>query len=76
MYDKFSVEEINLMCIFDTSSRSTLLNDLQESLGDIYDPDMCEVFGSAISKLENTSDDEFEDIGFYIANDFPDSEET
>jgi len=73
--DKFSVEEINLMCIYDTSSRESLLSDLRASLADVYDPEMREVFESTIAKLEVLSDGEFSEIGFYIADDF-DGEES
>jgi len=68
MYDKFSVEEINLMCIFDTSDRTTLLTDLWESIDDIYDPDMRDIFESAIEKLEKISDVDFMGIGLYMAD--------
>ena len=68
--DKFSAEEINLMCIFDTSDRDSLLSDLRAGLADVYDPDMREVFESAVEKLERLSDEEFSEIGFYIADEF------
>lgn len=74
MNDKFSVEEINLMCIYDTSSCTALLSDLRTGLADVYEPEMREIFESAIIKLENISDAEFADIGFYIADDFLDTE--
>ena len=68
MYDKFSVEEINLMCIFDTSDRITLLTDLWERIDDIYDPDMRDIFESVIEKLEKISDVDFMGIGLYMAD--------
>ena len=68
--DKFSAEEINLMCIYDTVSRQILLSDLRAGLRDVYDPEMREVFESAIEKLESLSDEEFSEIGFYIADEF------
>jgi len=68
--DKFSAEEINLMCIYDTSSRQNLLADLITGLNDIYDPDMREVFESSIEKLEAISDDTFAGIHFQIADEF------
>jgi len=75
MFDKFSVEEINLMCIYDTSSRTALLDDLHTGLNDVYDPDMRDIFGSVIEKLETVSDEEFADIGFYIADEYIDDGE-
>jgi len=64
----FSVEEINLMCIFDISDRQTLLSELRDSLPDIYDPEMREVYESTIDKLERISDKDFSGIGLYIAD--------
>ena len=58
------------MCIYDTKSRTALLSDLKQGLADVYEPDMREIFGTAISKLESITDDDFADIGFYIADDF------
>jgi hypothetical protein len=74
MNDVFTAEEINLMCIYDISSRAVLLSDLKLSLADVYDPDMCEIFDTAISKLEKLTDTEFSNIGFYIAAEYIDDE--
>ena len=49
----FSAEEINLMCIFDTSNKQNLLSDLRESLPNIYDPEMREIYENTIEKLGN-----------------------
>jgi hypothetical protein len=70
MNDYFSVEEVNLMCIFNTESKTALLAELRESLPGVYDPDMCEIYESAISKLESISDDDFSGVGLYIADDY------
>ena len=67
--DKFSAEEINLMSIFDTSDRETLRNDLVTALHDVYEPEMLEVFGSVLEKLDTLTDAVFVEIGFYIAED-------
>lgn len=74
MNELFTAEEINLMCIYDTSSRTALLSDLKMSLADVYDPDMREIFHTTIAKLEALTDTDFSDIGFYIADDFSDDE--
>lgn len=68
----FTAEEINLMCIYDTSSRGALLSDLKMGLADVYDPDMREIFHTATAKLETLSDADFSDIGFYIADEYMD----
>ena len=70
--DKFSAEEINLMSIFDTADRETLRNDLVTALHDVYEPEMIEVFGSVLEKLDTLTDEDFSEIGFYIADDEPD----
>jgi len=70
MKDVFSVEETNLMCIFDTSSKTALLTGLKGSIPDIHDPDMRDIYMSAIEKLEKISDSEFAKIGFYIAEEY------
>jgi hypothetical protein len=69
MKEIFSVEETNLMCIFDTKDKAALLAELRESLPSVYDPDMRDIYESAILKLEKISDDEFSGIGLYIADD-------
>ena len=71
----FSVEETNLMCIFSTDSREAMLSDLRESLPHVYEPEMCEVYESAIAKLERISDSDFAEIGLYIADEYVDGEE-
>ncbi|MDL2233179.1 transposon-transfer assisting family protein [Ruminococcaceae bacterium OttesenSCG-928-L11] len=74
MNEIFTAEEINLMCIYDTSSRGALLSDLKLGLADVYDPDMREIFHTAITKLEALTDTDFSDIGFYIADEYMDDE--
>ena len=70
--DKFSAEELNLMSIFDTTNREALRNDLVAALHDVYEPDMIEIFGSTLEKLDSLTIEEFAEIGFYIADDEPD----
>jgi hypothetical protein len=70
MKNIFSVEEINLMCIFDTSDKTKLIEELMESLPAIYDSDMREIYESTIEKLENISYEDFTDIGFFAADEF------
>ena len=67
--DKFNAEEINLMSIFDTTSREALRDDLLTALHDVYEPEMIEVIGSTLEKLDSLTDEDFAEIGFYIADD-------
>lgn len=63
----FTVEETNLMCCFDTSSRSNLIAEMKSiPLGEL-DTEMKELFFHTIQKLEKMTDAEFEAI--YIAPD-------
>ena len=71
----FSAEEINLMCIFETGSKEILLNILREGLKDVYDLEMREIYENTIEKLEKISDEDFSNIGIYIADEFMDGEE-
>ena len=71
----FSQEEINLMCIFDTGGRENLISELRDSLNDVYDPEMRDIYESTIEKLERISDKAFSEIGLYTAEEFTDGEE-
>jgi len=62
---KFNVEEINLMSIYDTSSRNALLTELQDSLIYVDEPEMRALMETVIEKVSAVSDYDFEDIGFY-----------
>ena len=64
----FSVEEINLICIYHTmgSSRDALCDTLALALDDVYDPEMLMVFDSAMQKLEALTDEEFDELCIYI----------
>ncbi len=73
--DKFTVEEINLMCIYNTGSRTALMGDLTAGLRDVYEPDMITIFNSTLEKLATLTDREYADIGFYAADDFTEGED-
>ena len=71
----FTVEEEQLMWIFETGSRQILLNILRKALNnDVYDLEMREIYASTIEKLEKISDEDFSEIGIYIADEFIDWE--
>jgi len=71
----FSVEEINLMCIFDINGRNDLITELRDSLRGVYEPDIREVYESTIKKLEKMSDVDFAEVGLYIADEYINGEE-
>lgn len=62
---KFTVEEINLMCCFDTSSRKRLIAEMKElPIGEL-DDEMAELLFNTVRKLESISDEAFAEL--YIA---------
>ena len=52
----FTEPEINLMCIFDTNNKETLLSDLKLCLKDVYEPEMIDIIETTIKKLEKITD--------------------
>lgn len=64
---KFTVEEINLMCCFDTSSRKRLIAEMKSlPIGEL-DDEMAELLFHTVRKLESISDEVFAEL--YIAPD-------
>lgn len=61
--DKFTVEEINLMCVFEGQGRTELIASIRNVLPHIQDDnDMTELSGQVMEKLEAMSDEEFADV--------------
>ena len=57
----FTNDEMNLMCIYNTGSRESLMRELREMRGYIGadQPELLNMTDSALQKLENISDKEF-----------------
>lgn len=57
----FTNDEMNLMCIYNTGSRESLMRELREMRGYIGadQPELLNMTDSALQKLENISDEEF-----------------
>ena len=64
---RFNVEEINLMCCFDTSSRSKLIAEMKSLPLNDLDDEMTELIYNTVQKLEKMSDAEFDAV--YIVPD-------
>ncbi|MFG6343319.1 MAG: transposon-transfer assisting family protein [Lachnospiraceae bacterium] len=60
MNHNFTVEEVNLICIFAGESRSEVIEDIERALPYLDDPDMVELSNRIIEKLRNMTDEEFE----------------
>ena len=69
---RFTAEEMNLMCIFDTASREVLRNEIMDGLHYVEEAEMIGLFGSTLEKLDNLTDEEFAAIGFYAAEETDD----
>ena len=63
----FTVEKINLMCCFNTSSRMRLIDDMKSVTLNNKDGEIAELMYKTVQKLEAMSDAEFDAL--YIAPD-------
>ncbi len=62
MKQNFTVEEVNLICIFAGESRSEVIEDIERALPYLDDTDMAELSNRIIEKLRNMTDEEFEQL--------------
>lgn len=65
--DKFTVEEINLMCVFEEQDRKSMIADIKNVIPHIQDSDMVELAGQVLGKLETMSDEEFAEVALEAA---------
>ena len=72
---KFSNDEMNLMCIYDTGTRTGLIKALSEMRGELGadETDLRRLTDSTIEKLSAITDEEFETVELYP--DFDDKED-
>ena len=63
----FTVEETNLMCCFDTSSRGKLIAEMKNLPLNDLDDEMAELLYKTVQKLEGMTDAEFDE--YYIVPD-------
>ena len=68
----FTFEEMNLMCIYNTGSRTGLIDSLREMRGELSpeEAELRELTDSALGKLQTMSDAEFTELEL-----FPDFDE-
>ena len=58
----FTVEETNLMCCFDTSSRSKLIYEMKNLPLNALDNEIAELLYKTVQKLEGMTDEEFDSL--------------
>ena len=63
----FTFEEMNLMCIYNTGSRTGLIDSLHEMRGELSpeETELRELTDSALGKLQTMSDAEFAQLELY-----------
>ena len=65
--DKFTVEEINMMCVFEGQDRTGMIAEIKNVIPHIQDSDMVELAGQVTGKLEAMSDEEFAQVALDAA---------
>ncbi len=62
--DRFSIEELNLMCIYDTGTRFGLISGLEKISLELApdDAELSELIQSALKKLTAMSDQEYGEL--------------
>ena len=62
--DRFSIEELNLMCIYDTGTRSGLMAGLEKISTELApeDAELAGLVQSALNKLSAMSDEEYGEL--------------
>ncbi len=62
MNHNFTVEEVNLICVFAGKSRSEVIEDMERALPYLDDSDMKELSNRVIGKLRGMTDEVFEQL--------------
>ena len=65
----FTVEEITLLRVFDTSSRRTAILSLMNEMGMMQDAELISLCQNMVKKLEKTTDAEFNSFDFTVYDD-------
>ncbi len=73
--DRFSIEEINLMCIYDTGSRIGLISELQKLEPELAEEDveLMDLVKNVLKKLRAISDQEYSEL--ILVPDYKDEDE-
>lgn len=70
----FTVEELNLMCVFDCTDRTAIVDGIRDSLPYVYEPEMKAIMQTVISKVEQMTHEQFSQVVFVPADEFDDME--
>lgn len=74
---RFTVEESNLMCIYNTGSRTGLLSELEEMQNHLAadETELISLTKTVMDKLSAMSDEEFESLSDELIPDFEEQED-
>jgi len=64
MIEQFTVEEINLMCVFNTSSRDNLITDINKAM-EHFEEDIAEIAENVLHKIGSMNDLEYNEIEMF-----------
>ena len=59
---KFTVEEINFMCVFETQYRTDMIGQIRQVMPHIKDSDMEELGEQVLGKLQSMTDEGFAEV--------------
>jgi hypothetical protein len=62
MMNKFTVEEINFMCVFEAQNRTEMMKEIRRIMPHIKDSDMEDLAGQVLRKLDGMTDKEFTEL--------------
>ena len=62
MNNPFTVEETNLICIFQSDSRAKVIDDIHKAVRHIDDDELVDLSVRVAGKLENMSDEEYGEL--------------
>ena len=64
---KFTVEEINFMCVFETQDKTQMLENIRQVMPHIKDSDMEEIAEQVLGKLRSMTDEKFAEVSLEAA---------
>ena len=65
MVEQFTVEEINLICIFDTESKAALSQELLDAIPHFDEPELVELAENLLHRLDKMDDAEFATLSLF-----------